>query len=55
MVFVAIVTYIALYKKMAPKKDEFGIEKEHISGGQLLEGRSNQNIQSNCIMYVTPL
>ena len=55
MVFVAIVTYIALYEKMAPKKDEFGIEKEHISGGQLLERRTNQNIQSNRIMYVTPL
>ena len=55
MVFVAIVTYISLYKKMAPKKDEFGIEKGHTSDGKLLEGRTNQNIQSNRVMYVTPL
>eukprot|EP00112_Aurelia_sp_Birch-Aquarium-sp1_P000076 Seg1005.2 transcript_id=Seg1005.2/GoldUCD/mRNA.D3Y31 product="Major facilitator superfamily domain-containing protein 8" protein_id=Seg1005.2/GoldUCD/D3Y31 len=55
MVFVAIVTYIALYKKMAPKKFEFCFEKENTSSDINLEGRTNQHIQSNGVMYVTPL
>ena len=54
LVFIAIVTYVALYAKMVPKKDEFNFENEKTSE-KLLEGRTNNTIESNVVMYVTPL
>ena len=55
MVFAATVAYLALYKKMAPKNDVSSFVKENASDGMLLEGRTNQGIQSSGVMYVTPL
>ena len=52
MVCLALISYILLYKKMVPKKEEFYFEE---TSEKLLESRTNMNTHSNPIMYVTSM